>query len=435
MLAIIKEVLVPDLGGAAAAEIIEVPVKVGDKIAVEDSLIVLESEKASMEIPSPFAGVIKEMKVKKGDKVSSGKVILTLEVSGEEKAPAISIAKTAASPAATSPAATSSAMTKTTQMPVATATQPTQTAGDDYDDEGDVHAGPGVRRLAREFGIDLAAINGSGPKNRILKEDLQGFVKAAMAGKQGVGSGGMGLPTAPVVDFSQFGATENKPLTRIKRLTAVNLHRNWLLVPHVTQFADADISELEAFRKTQQPQAEKAGFKLTPLVFIMKAVVATLQAFPHFNASLSANGEELILKKYFHIGVAVDTPEGLVVPVIRDVDKKGLLTLAQELAAVSSKARAKNLTASEMQGGCFTISSLGGIGGTAFTPIVNVPEVAILGVSKANMKPVFQGGQFVPRLMLPLSLSYDHRVIDGAEGARFIMHLADCLTDIRRWLL
>jgi pyruvate dehydrogenase E2 component (dihydrolipoamide acetyltransferase) len=296
-----------------------------------------------------------------------------------------------------------------------------------------VHAGPAVRRVAREFGVDLAKVTATGPKQRILKEDVQKYVKETLA-KQ-TSSGGMGLPQAPMVDFSQFGQTEVKALTKIKRLTGTNLHRNWLLVPHVTQFDEADITELEAFRNAEKASAEKQGYKLTPLIFIMKAVVAALKAYPQFNASLDASGESLILKKYYNIGVAVDTPNGLVVPVIRDVDKKSIYDLAKELAEISKKAREKGLSVNDMQGGCFSISSLGGIGGTAFTPIVNLPEVAILGVSKAQMKPIYSKGQFEPRLMLPLSLSYDHRVIDGADGARFTSYLAHLLADIRRVLL
>lgn len=421
----IKEVLVPDLGNVANAEIIEVSVKVGDSIKKEDTLITLESEKASMDIPAPFAGTIKELVVKVGDKVSTGSLILKLETTDvaatETKTQTAAPAKTSAPAAPQAPAATQTAATATI-------------ATEDEHDEGDLHAGPGVRRLAREFGIDLNKIKSTGPKGRILKEDLQVFVKAALTGGQ-VSGGGSGLPTAPVIDFTQFGETENLPLSRIKRYTAVNLHRNWVLVPHVTQFDEADITELEVFRKAQQKLAEKYKVKLTPLVFIMKAVVMALKAFPNFNASLSPNGEQLILKKYYNIGVAVDTPDGLVVPVIRNVDKKRLLELARELGEVSEKARAKQLTPNDMQGSSFTISSLGGIGGTAFTPIVNMPDVAILGVSRSSTKPVYKDAEFIPRLMLPLSLSYDHRVIDGAEGARFIVELSSYLSDIRRWIL
>ena len=434
----LKEIYVPDLGNVAAAAIIEIPVKVGQVIDVEDALITLESDKASMDIPSPLAGKLKELKVKVGDKVSKGDLIAILETTKssatDEQSPATTAAATSAEKKSTSDVSTTTAAPELTKVEISSRSAELKDEGDEDNDaeQEDIHAGPGVRRLAREFGLDLNKINGSGQKGRIIKEDLQKFVKAHLSQST---NGQMGLPSAPEIDFNQFGKTEKQALSRIKKLTAQYLHRNWLLVPHVTQFNDADITELEAFRKAQAGFAAKQNIKLTPLVFIMKAVVTSLKAFPSFNASLSADGEELILKKYYHIGIAVDTPEGLVVPVIRDVDKKSLLELAQELGTVSQKARAKQLTGADLQGSSFTISSLGGIGGTAFTPIVNVPDVAILGVSKAQLKPVYQEGEFVPRLMLPLSLSYDHRVIDGAEGARFIMHLTGCLSDIRRWLL
>lgn len=427
----IQEVKVPDLGNVSNAAVIEVLVKPGTKINKEDSLITLESDKASMDIPSPYSGEVKDVKVKVGDKISTGSLVLTMEVSADESG--------------AEKKASTETSDKKEEKKVGSKTEKKEekiekkNAEEEEDEEegvtqtGDIHAGPGVRRLAREFGVDLNRVQATGPKGRILKEDIQKFVKSALAG--GAVSVGAGLPSAPVIDFSQFGSVESKSLSRIKKLTAVNLHRNWVLIPHVTQFEEADITELEAFRKAQQPEAEKQKIKLTPLAFIMKAVVITLKVFPTFNASLDPSGEQLILKKYFHIGVAVDTPEGLVVPVIRDVDKKGLFELAKELAEISAKARAKTLTAADMQGSSFTISSLGGIGGTGFTPIVNMPDVAILGVSKAAMKPVYQEGHFVPRLMLPLSLSYDHRVIDGAEGARFVVALANALTDIRRWVL
>ena len=434
----LKEIYVPDLGNVAAAAIIEIPVKVGQVIDVEDALITLESDKASMDIPSPLAGKLKELKVKVGDKVSKGDLIAILETTKssatDEQSPATTAAATSAEKKSTSDVSTTTAAPELTKVEISSRSAELKDEGDEDNDaeQEDIHAGPGVRRLAREFGLDLNKINGSGQKGRIIKEDLQKFVKAHLSQST---NGQMGLPSAPEIDFNQFGKTEKQALSRIKKLTAQYLHRNWLLVPHVTQFNDADITELEAFRKAQAGFAAKQNIKSTPLVFIMKAVVTSLKAFPSFNASLSADGEELILKKYYHIGIAVDTPEGLVVPVIRDVDKKSLLELAQELGTVSQKARAKQLTGADLQGSSFTISSLGGIGGTAFTPIVNVPDVAILGVSKAQLKPVYQEGEFVPRLMLPLSLSYDHRVIDGAEGARFIMHLTGCLSDIRRWLL
>lgn len=425
-----KEINVPDLGNISSAAVIEIPAKVGDKINKDDALITLESDKASMDIPAPFAGVVKELKVKVGDKVKSGSLIAVMEVTevGAEK-------ESSSAPQKTESAVKTSQKTEPeekTPQKTEDFTPKKETAAEKSstkvsEPSADIHASPIVRRLSRELGIDLSQVPASGPKGRITKEDIQAFVKTA--------GGAAGFPAPPQVDFTQFGATESQPLSRIKRLTATNLHRNWVLAPHVTQFEDADITELESFRKTQLSHAEQQGVKLTPLVFIMKAVVSTLKAFPTFNASLDPNGENLIVKKYFHIGVAVDTPDGLVVPVVRDVDKKGLLALAKELSEISAKARNKNLTPSDMQGSSFTISSLGGIGGTAFTPIINLPDVAILGVSKATIKPVYQKDQFVPRLMLPLSLSYDHRVIDGAEGARFIVHLAQALTDIRRLLL
>jgi pyruvate dehydrogenase E2 component (dihydrolipoamide acetyltransferase) len=433
----LREIHVPDLGNVPAAAIIEIPVKVGQAIAIEDALITLESDKASMDIPSPLAGKLKELKVKVGDQVSKGDLIAILETEDASSSAETSSILSAATATVEKEAALEAANTEVS------ASEPTSKSVNisslsaefkevEEDDEGDIHAGPGVRRLAREFGIDLNKINGTGQKGRIIKEDLQKFVKSRLNQSA---TGQTSLPAVPEIDFNQFGKTETQALSRIKKLTAQYLHRNWLWVPHVTQFNDADITELEVFRKAQAGFAAKQNIKLTPLVFIMKAVVTSLKAFPSFNASLSVNGKELILKKYYHIGIAVDTPEGLVVPVIRDVDKKSLLELAQELATVSQKARAKQLTGADLQGSSFSISSLGGIGGTAFTPIVNLPDVAILGVSKAQFKPLYQGREFVPRLMLPLSLSYDHRVIDGAEGARFIMHLTACLSDIRRWLL
>ncbi|BBB15433.1 dihydrolipoamide acetyltransferase component of pyruvate dehydrogenase complex [Candidatus Rickettsiella viridis] len=428
----LKEVRVPDLGNVSGAAIIEIPIKVGESIQAEQALITLESDKASMDIPAPFAGKVKEIKVKVGDKVSKGDFIVLLEVGAD----AAAVEEKPAPKTETTAPKVLQETAKPTETATATVNTDDTAISSAEDDQGDdVHAGPGVRRLAREFGLDLNQIKGTGQKGRVVKEDLQNFVKSRLS-QTGQSSGtGSGLPSAPQIDFSQFGETENKPLSRIKKLSAQYLHRNWLLVPHVTQFNDADITELEAFRKAQAAFAAKQNVKLTPLVFIMKAVVTALKAFPAFNSSLSADGEQLILKKYFHIGIAVDTPEGLVVPVIRDVDKKSLLELAKELAEVSNKARLKQLSSADMQGSSFTISSLGGIGGTAFTPIVNLPDVAILGVSKAQFKPQYQDGEFIPRLMLPLCLSYDHRVIDGAEGARFIVFLADCLSDIRRWLL
>lgn len=415
----IIEVSVPDIGGAKDVDVIELLVAPGDQVKAESSLITLEGDKATMDIPSPAAGRVCEMQVKVGDKVSQGALILTLEVAGQ-------VEKTAQKAEPTQQAKIAEASAQSAAKPAPAEQPATSTA--------EVHAGPSVRRLAREFGVDLSQVTATGPKKRILKEDVQSFVKSALS-RGTSGAGGLAVAPAPAIDFAEFGEIETKPLNKIKRLTGVNLHRSWVTVPHVTQFAEADITELEAFREQQKVAAEKKGIKLTPLVFIMKAVVVALKAFPQFNASLDASGEQLILKKYVHLGVAVDTPNGLVVPVVRDVDKKGLYVLAEELAKISTKARDKGLSMADMRGGCFTISSLGGIGGTAFTPIVNSPEVAILGVSKAGIKPIYQNNTFVPRLMLPLSLSYDHRVIDGADGARFIMYLAERLADIRTLLL
>jgi len=431
-LANIKEILVPDIGGAKDVDVLELLVKPGDKVAVETPLITLEGDKATMEIPAPFAGVVRELKLKIGDKVSQGSLILTLdaEESAEKNTQKIE-EKPAAEKPAVAPTPVQPAVAATAK--VERATPSILEAQEATTDAAGVHAGPGVRRLAREFGVDLGRIQPSGEKNRIVKEDVQRFVKTELS--KSSATSGIAIAAAPIIDFSQFGEITTKPLNRIKKLTGINLHRSWITVPHVTQFGEADITELEAFREQQKDAAATQGYKLTPIVFIMKAVIAVLKAFPHFNASLDANGEQLILKNYFHIGVAVDTPNGLVVPVIRDVDKKGLKELAQELAQISTKAREKGLALTDMQGGCFTISSLGGIGGTAFTPIVNTPEVAILGVSKASMKPIYQDGIFIPRLMLPLSLSYDHRVIDGADGARFMVYLAERLSDIRTLLL
>ncbi|HSW93610.1 MAG TPA: dihydrolipoyllysine-residue acetyltransferase, partial [Gammaproteobacteria bacterium] len=399
-----KNITVPDIGGATDVDVIEVLVKAGDKVKVDSPLITLESDKATMEVPSSDAGTVKEIKIKTGDKVSQGSVILVLETEGAspEKPAEKSTEKPAEKPAPAKPATEN----KT----------PVQNTTGAYN--ADVHAGPAVRKLAREFGVDLGFVAASGPKQRIVKEDVQNYVKSRLAQSAGA-TGGAGLPAAPIVDFAKFGVIETQPLSRIKKMAGKNLHRNWLLVPHVTQFGEADITGLEKFRQSQKADMEKQGIKLTPLVFILKAVVASLKAFPQFNSSLDASGENLILKNYYHIGVAVDTPDGLVVPVIRDVDQKGMMELARELHEISEKARKKQLTAQDMQGGSFSISSLGGIGGTAFTPIVNLPEVAILGVSKSAYKPVYQNETFVPKLMLPLSLSYDHRVIDGADGARF----------------
>ena len=424
----IKNVMVPDLGGASDVDVIEVLIKPGDSIKIDTPLLTLESDKATMDVPSSDVGVVQEIKVKVGDKISMGSLILTLATAAS--APVEPKPAAAASAKEDQAVAAAPAQSPAPKPKSAPATAPVKAAAD-----ADVHAGPLVRRLAREFGVALTAVAATGAKNRILKEDIQSYVKDRLQQPHAAGGSGGGLPVMPDVDFAKFGATQQIPLTRIQKLTGKNLHRNWVLVPHVTQFGDADITDMENFRNAQKAALEKKNIKLTPLVFLLKAVVATLQAMPRFNASLDAQGENLILKNYFNIGVAVDTPDGLVVPVIRDVEQKGLVELAQELSVLSEKARAKQLTPNDMQGGCFSISSLGGIGGTAFTPIVNAPEVAILGVSKARMAPVYVNGAFEPRLLLPLSLSYDHRVIDGADGARFIVHLANMLADIRNLLL
>ncbi|WP_343289826.1 pyruvate dehydrogenase complex dihydrolipoyllysine-residue acetyltransferase [Vibrio harveyi] len=429
-----KEVNVPDIGGDEV-EVTEIMVKVGDTVEEEQSLITVEGDKASMEVPAPFAGTVKEIKIAAGDKVTTGSLIMVFEVAGAAPAPVAAPAQAAAP--APAPAAAPAPAEKVEAAP----------AANDFQENNDyAHASPVVRRLAREFGVNLSKVKGTGRKSRILKEDVQAYVKDALkrlesgagAAASGKGDGAaLGLLPWPKVDFSKFGETEVQKLSKIKKISGANLHRNWVMIPHVTQWDNADITELEAFRKEQNAiEAKKdTGMKITPLVFIMKAVAKALEAFPAFNSSLSEDGESIILKKYVNVGIAVDTPNGLVVPVFKDVNKKGIYELSEELMAVSKKARAGKLTAADMQGGCFTISSLGGIGGTAFTPIVNAPEVGILGVSKSEMKPVWNGKEFEPRLQLPLSLSYDHRVIDGAEGARFITFLNGALSDIRRLVL
>jgi pyruvate dehydrogenase E2 component (dihydrolipoamide acetyltransferase) len=428
-----KEVVVPDIGDFKNIEVIEVLVKPGDTVKPEDSLITLESDKAAMEVPSPYGGVVKSMKVKPGDRVNAGNPILVLEVTGPgAEIPAAAAPPAAAVQAAPEPARAAGPAAKPERAPA-----PVAETGEGRKIPS--HASPAIRRFARELGADLDKIKGSGPKGRILKEDVQRFVKESLKRAEqppaAVPGGAFALPPIPEVDFTKFGAIETQPLSRIQKLSGPFLHRNWVGIPHVTQHEDADITDLEEFRKSLKAEADKKGLKLSPLPFVMKAVVGALKAYPAFNSSLAGNGEELILKKYFHIGVAVDTPGGLVVPVIRDVDQKSIFDLAAELAEVSGKARNGKLRGPDLEGGCFTISSLGGIGGTAFTPIINAPEVAILGLSRSQMKPVWQDGQFVPRLMLPLSLSYDHRVIDGAQAARFIVHLSGLLADLRRVLL
>ncbi|MEY2182109.1 dihydrolipoyllysine-residue acetyltransferase [Rhodanobacter humi] len=445
----VREARVPDIGGHEGVPVIEVLVKAGDTVTKDQGLVTLESDKATMEVPAPFAGTVKEVKLKVGDEVSEGALIALIEgADGGAAAPA---------PAAPAPARAEAPM-------AAEAPAPSRRAEPGHAPEGDVppqarppfdanivmpgdapYASPAVRAFARELGVDIHQVKGSARGGRIVREDISAYVKHALAsgarpvsGGAVAAGGGLNLLPWPKVDFAKFGPVEEKPLSRIQKISGANLARNWAMIPHVTQHEDADITELEAFRKKlgEEVKSSKEGdLKITPLVFQMKAVVAALKEYPQFNASLDETGEKLILKKYFHVGIAVDTPDGLVVPVIRDVDKKGLLDLARELGEISKKARDKKLGPADMSGGCFSISSLGGIGGTAFTPIVNAPEVAILGVSKASMKPVWNGKEFAPRLMLPLSLSYDHRVIDGALAARFAVFVAKQLGDIRRLLL
>lgn len=430
------DVTVPDIGTDGEVDVIDVLVSVGDEIEAEAGLITLETDKATMDVPSPAAGVVESVAVKVGDKVGQGSLVITLTTK-------------AAAPAAAAAAATSAAATETVNKPVPV-DEPRKPPVPDHPldkkqkADGLAYASPAVRRLANEFGVDLLQVKGTGRKQRILKEDVQEYVKyelsrpkATAASGVAQGAGGLQVIAQPKVDFSKFGEIEEVALTRIQKISGPNLHRNWVTIPHVTQFDEADITELEAFRKQENElQAKKKdGVKITPLVFIMKAVAKALREFPVFNSSLSEDGEHLIMKKYVHIGIAVDTPNGLVVPVIRDVDTKGIYQLSEELVEISAKARDGKLKATDMQGGCFSISSLGGIGGTAFTPIVNAPEVAILGVSKSELKPKWNGREFEPRLMLPLSLSYDHRVIDGAVAARFSVYLSAVLSDIRKLVL
>jgi pyruvate dehydrogenase E2 component (dihydrolipoamide acetyltransferase) len=435
------EARVPDIGNYKDVPVIEVLVKPGDTVRADQGLVTLESDKATMEVPSPVAGVVKEITVKLGDTLSEGALVAIIETAGAESA---TPAKSAPAPAPATPvpaAATMPAPTPTPApavVPAPAATPPTVSASAVELPPGQrPHASPAVRRYARELGVDLTRVSGSGPKGRITREDVQAYVKSALAtpakAAPAAGGGGLHLLPWPVVDFSKFGPVEEKPLSRIKKISGANLARNWAMIPHVTQFDEADITEMEAFRKRIAEECKDV--KVTPLVFLIKAAVAALKRFPIFNASLDASGENLVLKQYFHIGIAVDTPDGLVVPVIRDCERKSLIELARELAAVSAKARERKLGPADLSGGCFSISSLGGIGGSAFTPIINAPEVAILGVSKSVMKPVWNGSEFRPRLMLPLSLSYDHRVIDGADAARFTSYLAQQLGDIRRLLL
>ncbi|WP_434986736.1 pyruvate dehydrogenase complex dihydrolipoyllysine-residue acetyltransferase [Vreelandella zhaodongensis] len=438
-----KEIRVPDLSGSSDVPIIEIGVAAGDEVNEEDPLITLESDKASMDVPSPYKGKLLELTVKEGDTVSEGDVIGYIEVAGAKKAaPKQQAAPEKAQSSSASQSSASQSSAKPSASPEGTPSPEAQMASHKPRDGKLVHAGPAVRMLARELGVDLGLVKPSGPKDRVLKEDVQAYVKQAIA-NQGkaqtaatpAASSGAGIPAIPEVDFSQFGDVEEKPMGRLLKMGATNLHRSWLNVPHVTQFDEADITELESFRKAMKAETEAQGAKLTPLPFMVKACAFALRKFPQFNVSLKGDGETLVWKNYVHIGIAVDTPDGLMVPVVRNADKKSLIEIAKEMAELGKKAQTKKLKRDEMTGGCFTISSLGSIGGTAFTPIVNAPEVAILGVSKAQMKPVWDGSTFQPRLMMPLSLSYDHRAINGADAARFTAFLADVLTDIRRLLL
>ncbi|MES2403218.1 MAG: dihydrolipoyllysine-residue acetyltransferase [Pseudomonadota bacterium] len=464
----VREAKVPDIGDFQGVPVIEVMVKPGDRVEKDQGLVTLESAKATMEVPAPFAGTLKEMKVKVGDEVSEGSVIATIEAEGGEAAKSEEPAKSKPVPE-TAPASSSNQNPPPAQRgevpkaeggnqqspPSALRAASPASGGSESKTERHAppipfdansimpdkvpYASPAVRAFARELGVDLARVTGSERGGRITRDDVQKFVKSVMSGSRapaaGAGGAGLNLLPWPQIDFSKFGAIETQPLSRIKKLSGANLARNWAMIPHVTQFEDADITDLEALRVGLNRENEKTGIKVTMLAFLIKASVAALQKYPDFNTSLDASGENLVVKKYFNIGFAADTPNGLVVPVIRDCDKKGVLDIAQEMSALAKKARDGKLTPGEMSGGCFSISSLGGIGGTMFTPIINAPEVAILGVSRASMKPVWSGKEFAPRLILPLSLSYDHRVIDGAAAARFATYLAQLLGDMRRALL
>ncbi|HEM6947309.1 TPA: dihydrolipoyllysine-residue acetyltransferase [Legionella pneumophila] len=421
------EISIPDIGGANDVDVIDILVKPGMEVEKDQALITLEGDKATMDIPSPYAGKVIEMKIKLGDKVSQGTPILTLKTLGKSETPEIE----------------KSQIKNISEQSIKEIEKPYEELKSEAISINNleiaesksilISAGPAVRRLAREFGVDLSLVQGSGRKSRITKEDLQNYIKVRLSEK--TTSGGFSLPSNPAIDFSKFGSIETKPLNKIKKLTGTNVHRSWITIPHVTQFDEADITDLEAFRKSESESAKNQDYKLTLLAFVCSVVCKALHAYPQFNASLDTSGENLIYKKYYNIGIAVDTPNGLVVPVIKNVDKLSVIDIAKEMSRLSTKAREKGLTPIDMSGGCFTISSLGGIGGTAFTPIVNSPEVAILGLSRSIIKPIYDNKEFKPRLMLPISLSYDHRVIDGAEAARFTRFLCDCLGDIRRVLL
>jgi len=450
----IEDVLVPDIGEFDAVEVIEVLVKSGDTVAVDDPLITLESDKASMDVPSPFAGTVKDLKIKAGDKVSQDGLILTLKVEEIEHDSPETSPETAEKISQETASSTSSTLTTATENTADAAIVKAESVSSESSPAERVrrpppmvmpveqkdflraHASPSIRKFARELGVDLSHVLGSGRKQRITKEDVQEFVKQALGGiASGSTAAGTGIPEMPEIDFSKFGPVEIQPLSRIKKKTGINLHRSWLNLPIVTHHDEADITELEYFRKSLKDEAAKQGVRVTALAFLLKASAVAIRKHPNFNSSLTADRENIVLKKYLHIGVAVDTPDGLVVPVIRDVEHKGLLELAKELGELGERARTKKLKSSDLQGGCFSISSLGGIGGTSFTPLVNAPEVAILGVTRSRMMPVWNGSEFLPRLMLPLDLTYDHRVIDGAQAARFMVDLCNILGDLRRMSL
>ncbi len=431
-----QEITIPDIGDFDSVEIIDIAVNVGDKVNKEDTLLTLESDKATMDIPAPHAGEITAIKVSVGDKVAEGAPIFMMNINADEN-----IKSTPSDNKTEKSQEEKKLVVEKTETPTESA-QPrpapqvlktSEKVG--RSDSAKAHASPAIRRFARELGVDLGLVYGSGPKGRILKEDVKAFTKSVLTSNKLTPSGGFALPEIPPIDFSKYGTIDTQPLSRLKRLGGQSLHRSWITVPHVTQFDEADITELEEFRKSKLDSASKQGIKLTLIAFLIKAVVDALQQYPEFNSSLSADGENLILKQYFHIGVAVNTDNGLIVPVVKDADKKGLYDIAKEISELSEKARAGNIAPKDLQGGCFTISSLGGIGGKNFTPIVNAPEVAILGVSRAEMKPVYQNNEFVPRLIMPFSLSYDHRVIDGVAGAKFTQFLSTVLNDIRHILL
>ena len=433
----VAEVLVPDVGEAAGIEVIEVMVAVGDVVAVDDGLVVLESDKATMEVPSTAAGEVLELALKEGDAVEEGTLVARIR-SAEAAAPDAAVSRSAepARPAASAAPAAAPSAAKAPPAAPTTASAASSSATP----AAAIYAGPAVRKLARELGVDLARVKGTGDRGRVLKEDVHGFVKRALTGAVAAGApeaatAGAGIPAIPPVDFSKFGEIEAVPLSRTMKTGAANLHRSWLNLPHVTQFDDADVTELEVFRRSLKPEAERAGVKLTPLPFLMKVAAAALREFPRVGGSFGADGETYVLKRYCHVGFAVDTPDGLLVPVVRDVDRKGVFELAEEIAELSERARTKKLKPDDMRGGCFSISSLGAIGGRGFTPIVNAPEVAILGVSRLAKQPVWDGAAFVPRDMLPLCLSYDHRAINGAEAGRFLTWYAQALGDVRRLLL